>query len=82
MANTKDYAMREMRTGTGLSLGHDYAANSKFEPMLGMLQSIKDNSESEEPVANYDQLVTVETTSEEEIDIAKLIVVVRGQLYD
>lgn len=56
-----------------------YAANSKFEPMLGMLQSIKDNSESEEPVANYDQLVTVETTSEEEIDIAKLIVVVRGQ---
>ena len=66
-----------------------YAANSKFEPMLGMLQSIKDNSESEEPVtncdqskelvANYDQLATVETTSEEEIDIAKLIVVVRGQ---
>ena len=66
-----------------------YAANSKFEPMLGILQSIKDNSESEEPVtncdqskevvANCDQLVTVETTSEEEIDIAKLIVVVRGQ---
>ena len=65
------------------------AANSKFEPLLGMLQSIKDNRESEEPVtncdqskelvANYDQLATVETTSEEEIDIAKLIVVVRGQ---
>lgn len=66
-----------------------YALNSKFEPMLGMLQSIKDNSESEEPVticdqskelfANNGQLVTVEATSEEEIDIAKLIVVVRGQ---
>lgn len=66
-----------------------YALNSKFEPMLGMLQSIKDNSECEEPVtncdqskevvANYDQLVTVETTSEENIDIVKLIVVVRGQ---
>ena len=66
-----------------------YALNSKFEPMLGMLQSIKDNSESEEPVtncdrskelvANYDQLVTVESTSEEDIDIAKLIVVVRGK---
>ena len=66
-----------------------YALNSRFEPMLGMLQSIKENSESEEPitscdqskelVVNHDQLVTVETTSEEEIDIAKLIVVVRGQ---
>ena len=66
-----------------------YALNSKFEPMLGMLQSIKENSESKEPVtncdqskelvANHDQLVTVEATSDEEIDIAKLIVVVRGQ---
>ncbi len=67
-----------------------YAANSKFEPMLGMLQSIKDNSESEEPVtncdqskelvANHDQLDdVVEITSEEEIDITKLIVIVRGQ---
>ena len=66
-----------------------YALNSKFEPMLGMLQSIKESSESVEPVticdqskelvANNDQLVTVENTSEEDIDIAKLIVVVRGQ---
>ena len=67
-----------------------YAANSKFESMLGMLHSIKENSESGEPVTNCDQskeLVAnndqlddvVEITPEEEIDIAKLIVVVRGQ---
>ena len=66
-----------------------YALNSRFEPMLGMLQSIKENSESEEPVTICDQskeLVVhhdqfddvVEITPEEEIDIAKLIVVVRG----
>jgi hypothetical protein len=35
--------------------------------------------QSKELVAICDQLVTVETTSAEEIDIAKLIVVVRGQ---
>ena len=35
--------------------------------------------QSKELVANNDQLVTVENTSEEDIDIAKLIVVVRGQ---
>ena len=67
-----------------------YALNSRFEPMLGMLQSIKENSESEEPVTICDQskeLVVhhdqfddvVEITPEEEIDIAKLIVVVRDQ---
>ena len=67
-----------------------YALNSRFEPMLGMLQSIKENSEIEEPVTicdqskelvvNYDQLDdVVEITPEEEIDIAKLIVVVRDQ---
>jgi len=33
----------------------------------------------DEVIANCDQLVTVESTSEEDIDIAKLIVVVRGQ---
>ena len=67
-----------------------HALNSRFEPMLGMLQSIQENSESEEPVtncdqskelvANHDQLDdVVEITSEEEIDITKLIVIVRGQ---
>ena len=43
------------------------------------MEAVTNCDQSKELVANYDQLVTVENTSEEEIDIAKLIVVVRGQ---
>ena len=76
-----------------------YALNSRFEPMLGMLQSIKENSENkepvtkcdkskkvvakcenpDEPVTKCDRLITIENTNEENIDIARLIVVVRNQ---
>ena len=42
-------------------------------------QVITNCDQSKVVVANCDQLVTVETTSEEDIDITKLIVVVRGQ---
>ena len=43
------------------------------------MEPVTNCDQSKELVVNHDQLVTVETTSAEEIDIAKLIVVVRGQ---
>lgn len=39
------------------------------------MEAVTNCDQSKELVANYGQLVTVENTSEEEIDIAKLIVV-------
>jgi hypothetical protein len=53
---------------------------AKKKKDTGIYEPVTKCDQSKELVANYDQLDdVVEITSEEEIDIAKLIVVVRGQ---
>ena len=68
-----------------------YALNHKFEPMIGMLLSIRDNEkENTEPVINGDQSKEVVTISDSQqfavtdcdiknIDIKSKIRVIRGQ---
>ena len=68
-----------------------YALNHKFEPMIGMLLSIRDNGkENREPVANSDQSKDVITISDNQqlavanrdhksVDIKSMIRTIRGQ---
>ena len=68
-----------------------YALNHKFEPMIGMLLSIRDNGkENREPVANSDQSKDVITISDNQqlavanrdhksVDIKSMIRNIRGQ---
>ncbi len=68
-----------------------YALNHKFEPMIGMLLSIRDNGkENREPVANSDQSKDVITISDKQqlavanrdyksVDIKSMIRTIRGQ---
>lgn len=68
-----------------------YALNHKFEPMIGMLLSIRDNGkENREPVANSDQSKDVVTISDNQqlavanrdhksVDIKSMIRNIRGQ---
>ena len=68
-----------------------YALNHKFEPMIGMLLSIRDNEkENREPVANSDQSKDVITISDNQqlavanrdhksVDIKSMIRTIRGQ---
>ena len=68
-----------------------YALNHKFEPMIGMLLSIRDNGkENREPVANSDQSKDVITISgnqqlavvnrdHKSVDIKSMIRTIRGQ---
>ena len=67
-----------------------YALNHKFEPMIGMLLSIRDNEkENIEPVANHDQSkvltisdnqqLAVANRDHKNVDVKSMIRVIRGQ---